>query len=266
MMDNGASPRGDLLASSNPAQVDQQLAALGGIPADLDRLLIQYAGADRLSVSRADELLHSLFLHAPLRAVSHALVPELPEPVMRTPEFAVSDWGGDAATYGAAHAPELRTFAAPPAPEFDTGDTDHGLGNALPPPPPSRDVYGALDELAAASAADATDDSRSSSEFGAGLFTHRMDASELRRSSVPAAARHTPFSSFPDGPPGSQELTEYQQGRAGNGSRPAAADSFAPTTPPQSSQSLHDPDEDSFEILVDEEIFELEPDDVLDDS
>jgi hypothetical protein len=276
------------LHSSKPVDVDLLIESLGRVPRDLKKLLVQYTGSSRINVTQADELLMSLFLRAPGRSQPRSLPPA--NDAVLTPEFAVPDWGGAEQTYGLDEAAEPRrddlkeamaavvaprpprdvpewlveselpaAFApeVPPRnttdPGFDRVDTDQGVA-------PFQNVYNALEELRTASSRPppptAADDSRSGSEFGAGLFTHRMDATELRRSSIPPLERrNTPF---PSGVPGATELPDIRPS-----SRPPATTEPAP--PSAASHMLHDA-EDSFEILVDEEILELEPDDLLEDT
>jgi hypothetical protein len=104
-----------------------------------------------------------------------------------------------------------------------------------------------------------------SSEFKSGLLTQRMDVRELRSS--PPSARPTPLPSVGgNGRFGVDELPAFRGTQSGLSSRPAARTGDLPPIPIRSQRPAVPAPEEDLEILVDDELLEVDPDDLLDEG
>jgi hypothetical protein len=104
-----------------------------------------------------------------------------------------------------------------------------------------------------------------SSEFKSGLLTQRMDVRELR-STPPAAGRSTPLPGYGAEINGLDELPAFRGAQSGVSNRPAPRPPELPPIPLRSQRPAAPAPEDEVEILVDDELLEVDPNDLLEEG
>jgi hypothetical protein len=243
------------------AEQERILEGLGAVPSDLTRLVERYAGRTRLSPSDADSLLATLAQpSAALGLVQPQLLQVQLDQVARTPgerfrneaeDLGSSHLESNLVTVGLkADAVGLKVEVGLKA---DVGrdmdrTSESGINSDLVAQPTAEQPRsGALIEASA-----------DTSEPKDGPLTRRMDARDVR---VFPVARKAAFSA---GILGADDLPEFPVIRSPSVVKEVEEAKSVVAMPTDSAASEQT---DSFEILVDEEILEIEPDDpVFDES
>jgi hypothetical protein len=252
------------------AEQDRALEGLGAVPSDLRRLVEQYAGRARLTPGDADSLLATLAQTAPTSGL-----PAQPDQVVRTPDERVaneSDHLGssrvesDLVTIGVTTLGVTANFGRELV-RTSEPRTNNDLVEQ-PTDQPTARVSSDLVEQPSAQpsaqpstvqqprAATLIEPPADTGDPKDGPLTRRMDARDVR---VFPVARKAAFSA---GILGADDLPEFPLIRSPSVAK-EVEDRKSVASMPTDSTSTSSEQTDSFEILVDEEILEIEPDDPL---